>query len=112
MSASSMILKGKMTATVKRMAITRDSGGGIISTPQNHLLGVPVFVQDITGDEAVRRGRKSNDRMADIFAPYGTDILEKDILIVGTRTFDITHAHDRDVGTQLQHRKMEAVEKN
>ena len=95
MSAEAMILAANQTATIQRNTPTKDASGGNVDAWTNSLIGIPVFEQQMGGDEAMRYERETNRRKSRWFAFNGQDIRAKDRMIYGSRTINIVNADSR-----------------
>lgn len=112
MNITALIAAKGTTATSRRATNTLDAGGAPIQTFNNNLTSVKVFVQDISGDENPKYGREAFDRLAAIYIEPGKDILEKDRLVIGSRTFEIEHVHTRALAGVNKYMKCIAVERD
>lgn len=112
MNVTPIIQAKGTTATTQRASNSVDAGGATTQTFASNLTGVKVFVQDMNGDEAAKYGAERYQRMAKIYVEPGKDILEKDRIVVGSRTFDIEHVHTRALSGTNQYMMLVAVERD
>ncbi|MHB1001278.1 MAG: phage head closure protein [Armatimonadota bacterium] len=77
------------TATIKRITTATSSIGEMQETEAVFASGVACMLETITGDERIILGAKGVDCTHLMITRY-TQITEKDRVVIGTRTFNVT----------------------
>lgn len=95
MSASSIITTKGTACTTKRGTDSVDTSGCPVRTYAANLTAVTLYLQDRTGEEALRYMAERNRRLVKVYAPLSTDITEADQIIAGSRTLEVIHVNSR-----------------
>lgn len=95
--------------TVQRATTVSDGGGGTTTTWADHLTGVPCRLSPVGGGEQGTSGGRIADESSHIVTvAAGTDVTERDRLVVGATTYEVTLVRDR--GAWELTRRLEAKE--
>ena len=82
------------TITTMRPTFSVGTAGGTSATYANNLVDIAARVQPRSGFEGVQNGREVGRHMVVIYVAGTHDILEKDRVIHGGKTYDVTAVTD------------------